>query len=109
MPETGIGLFPDVGGGWFLPRMRGHVGLWLALTGARIKAAGLRAAWASPPTMWRAPVPELKAAIVADPAAVEALLTEFEADAGPPAAGRAPGRDRPPVRGRHAWRRSSRR
>ncbi len=39
MPETGIGLFPDVGGGWFLPRMPGETGIWLALTGARIKAA----------------------------------------------------------------------
>lgn len=39
MPETGIGLFPDVGGGWFLPRMPGQTGIWLALTGARIKAA----------------------------------------------------------------------
>jgi enoyl-CoA hydratase len=36
MPETGIGLFPDVGGGWFLSRMSDHIGLWLALTGARI-------------------------------------------------------------------------
>src|SRR5690606_12462274 len=39
MPETGIGLFPDVGGGWFLPRLPGEVGTWLALTGARLKAA----------------------------------------------------------------------
>lgn len=39
MPETGIGLFPDVGGGWYLPRKRGQVGMWLALTGARIRAA----------------------------------------------------------------------
>ncbi len=39
MPETGIGLFPDVGGGWFLPRMPGQSGIWLALTGARLKAA----------------------------------------------------------------------
>lgn len=39
MPETGIGLFPDVGGGWFLPRLPGEVGMWLALTGARLKAA----------------------------------------------------------------------
>ena len=36
MPETGIGLFPDVGGGWYLSRLTGHVGKFLALTGARL-------------------------------------------------------------------------
>jgi len=44
MPETGIGLFPDVGGAWFLPRMPGRVGLWLALTGARLRSADAVAA-----------------------------------------------------------------
>ncbi len=39
MPETGIGLFPDVGGGWFLSRLEGRVGPYLALTGARIDGA----------------------------------------------------------------------
>ena len=39
MPETGIGLFPDVGGGWYLPRLPGHVGKFLALTGARLDGA----------------------------------------------------------------------
>lgn len=43
MPETGLGLFPDVGGGWFLPRLPGETGMYLALTGARIKAADLYA------------------------------------------------------------------
>jgi enoyl-CoA hydratase len=37
MPETGIGLFPDVGGSFFLPRMQGAIGMYLALTGARLK------------------------------------------------------------------------
>lgn len=44
MPETGIGLFPDVGGGWFLPRLRGYMGTWLALTGARLKGLDVAAA-----------------------------------------------------------------
>ncbi len=39
MPETGIGLFPDVGGGWYLSRLPGRVGQYLALTGARIDGA----------------------------------------------------------------------
>jgi enoyl-CoA hydratase len=39
MPETGIGLFPDVGGSYFLPRMPGKLGVYMALTGARLRAA----------------------------------------------------------------------
>ena len=39
MPETGIGLFPDVGGGWYLSRLSGRVGQFLALTGARMDGA----------------------------------------------------------------------
>ena len=39
MPETGIGLIPDVGGGWFLPRLSGEIGTWLGLTGQRLKAS----------------------------------------------------------------------
>ena len=33
MPETFIGFFPDVGGSYFLPRMSGSLGMYLALTG----------------------------------------------------------------------------
>jgi enoyl-CoA hydratase len=36
MPETGIGLIPDVGGGWHMPRLPGEIGTWLSLTGARL-------------------------------------------------------------------------
>jgi enoyl-CoA hydratase len=39
MPETSIGLFPDVGGGWYLPRLPQGVGEFMALTGARLDGA----------------------------------------------------------------------
>ena len=39
MPETGIGFFPDVGASFFLPRLPGHHGMFLALTGARVQGA----------------------------------------------------------------------
>jgi len=40
MPETGIGLFPDVGGSWVLPRLPHEgLGMYLALTGARLKGS----------------------------------------------------------------------
>ena len=39
MPETGIGLFPDVGGSFFMPKLKGGLGMYLALTGYRLKGA----------------------------------------------------------------------
>ncbi len=39
MPEISIGLYPDVGGSWLLSRMPGKAGLFLALTGAQVRAA----------------------------------------------------------------------
>lgn len=44
MPETGIGLFPDVGGGFFLSRCTGRLGEYLALTGLALSGVEARAA-----------------------------------------------------------------
>ena len=44
MPETGIGFHPDVGGAYFLPRLMGELGVWMGLTGARLKTADCIAA-----------------------------------------------------------------
>lgn len=44
MPETRIGLFPDVGMSWFLARTPGMIGRYLAVTGATLDAAGALAA-----------------------------------------------------------------
>ena len=41
MPETSIGLFPDVGGGWLLANLSLGIGLWLALTGSRLRSYDL--------------------------------------------------------------------
>lgn len=38
MPEAKIGFFTDVGGGYFLSRLRKNIGLYLGMTGARLKA-----------------------------------------------------------------------
>ena len=39
MPETGIGFLPDVAGSFFLPRLDGQLGIYLGLTGKRLKAS----------------------------------------------------------------------
>ncbi len=82
MPETGIGLFPDVGGGWHLSRLHGAVGVWLALTGARIKAAGCEILGIATDVVPSEKIAELKARVIADPEAVETILAELETDPG---------------------------
>ena len=84
MPETSIGLFPDVGGGWFLPRLPGETGMWLALTGARIKAADCLLLGVATDYVEQAKVEALTSALLADPATIDTVITEFEAEAGEP-------------------------
>src|SRR5690606_1567799 len=83
MPETGIGLFPDVGGGWFLPRLPGQTGVWLALTGARLKAADTVALGIHTHFTPSDQVEALKAALTADPGDPSAVAGRFAADPGP--------------------------
>ncbi|WP_333586225.1 enoyl-CoA hydratase/isomerase family protein [Phenylobacterium sp.] len=83
MPETGIGLFPDVGGGWHLPRLPGRAGLWLALTGARIKAADCLALGLATHYVASGALPQLKAEIIAEPQNLDALLAAHGSDPGP--------------------------
>lgn len=84
MPETGIGLFPDVGGSYFLPRCVGEVGMYLALTGARLGLAdSLYAGVATHfvPAVRHAELLE-RIARGATPAEVLATLSMTPADAG---------------------------
>jgi len=76
MPETGIGLFPDVGGGWYLSRLGGRLGQFLALTGARLD--GAEALWTGLATHY---VPsdmlnEIKARIIERPGRISGILSE---------------------------------
>lgn len=79
MPETGIGLFPDVGGGWFLPRLEGELGTWLALTGARLKGADVAAAGIATHFLPSELCPNLKAQLLSADfsAGTEALVDEI--------------------------------
>jgi enoyl-CoA hydratase len=84
MPETGIGLFPDVGAGWWLPKLHGRTGLWMVLTGARLGAADCELLGLATDVVPAGQVEAVKAAMVREPDAIERILTEYEADAGHP-------------------------
>jgi enoyl-CoA hydratase len=74
MPETGIGLFPDVGGGWYLSRLPGRVGQYLALTGARIDGADCLAVGLATHYLPSASLEDVKVAIAANPDDTAAVL-----------------------------------
>ncbi|XP_067371881.1 3-hydroxyisobutyryl-CoA hydrolase, mitochondrial isoform X2 [Channa argus] len=64
MPETAIGLFPDVGGGYFLPRLRGKLGLFLALTGFRLKGRDVQRAGVATHFVESKKIPDLEKELV---------------------------------------------
>ena len=76
MPETGIGLFPDVGGGWHLSRLGGRLGQFLALPGARLDGSGCL--WAGLATHYVPSelLPEIKARIIEKPDRIRGILSE---------------------------------
>ncbi|MCJ8156541.1 enoyl-CoA hydratase/isomerase family protein [Sphingomonas sp. LaA6.9] len=77
MPETGIGLFPDVGGGWHLSRLPGRVGQFLALTGARIDGAECLSLGLATHYLSAEALEDAKARIAADPSRVEGILGQL--------------------------------
>lgn len=83
MPETGIGLFPDVGGGWHLSRLKDRIGPFLALTGARLD--GAECLWAGLATHYlpSAALAEAKARIAQaeEPGSVFAALSVTPSEA----------------------------
>jgi enoyl-CoA hydratase len=88
MPETTIGLFPDVGGTWFLTRCPGELGTYLALTGRRVGLADARYCGYATHAVASVLLAELAAALLAaaprDAAAVEAVLAGFALAPGTP-------------------------
>ncbi|MDB5672381.1 MAG: enoyl-CoA hydratase/isomerase [Alphaproteobacteria bacterium] len=84
MPETSIGLFPDVGGGWHLSRLIGRLPQFLALTGARLDGAECFALGLATHYVAHEDVDQLKADIARDPNRIEAYLAHAQA-APPPA------------------------
>ncbi len=84
MPEGAIGLFPDVGTGWYLPRLPSRIGQFLALTGARLD--GAECLWAGLATHYvvHDRLAEAKALIATEPARMTAILAKHAQE--PPAA-----------------------
>lgn len=83
MPETGIGLFPDVGAGRYLSRLPGRLGQFLALTGARLD--GAESLWAGLATHYLTSdaLDEAKARIAEHPARTGGILADLAADPPP--------------------------
>lgn len=84
MPETGIGLFPDVGGGWYLSRLPGRTGVFLALTGARMDGAECLSLGLATHYLPSERLEEAKTRIAVHPERIAAILTDLSID--PPTA-----------------------
>lgn len=82
MPEVGIGFFPDVGATYALPRRPGRSGIYLALTGERIRAADALALKLATHAVPSKALPEVRDALIAGEP-IEDLLRQASSDPGP--------------------------
>ena len=82
MPETAIGLFPDVGAAWPLSRMPDNIGMYLGLTGRSIGAADAYALGLLTHCIPASRFEEIKAAL-ADTWPVDTVLDDMQVDPGP--------------------------
>jgi enoyl-CoA hydratase len=82
MPETGIGLIPDVGSTFALAQLPGSIGLYLGMTGARLKAADAIAVGLCTHYVPSAQHAALLSALIDTPDAIEATLARFSQNAG---------------------------
>lgn len=89
MPESGIGLFPDVGGSYFLSRLPGDVGMYLAMTGYRMRGADSLHFGVATHYTTRADLADLEEALASTSfdgsgkGAVNEVLARFRRDPGP--------------------------
>lgn len=79
MPETGIGLFPDVGGGWYLSRLAGRLGQFLALTGARLDGSECKEVGLATHYLESDALEEAKERIAENPGRIEGILGQLAA------------------------------
>ncbi len=84
MPETAIGIFPDVGGGRYLSRLRGRMAQFLALTGARLDGSECLKLRLATHYLPSERLEEAKERIIAQPFRVQAILDELSEEDLPP-------------------------
>ncbi len=86
MPESAIGLIPDVGGSYFMPRLPGRLGLYLGLSGARLRGADILYAGIGTAYMPSGRIEEFITALAAtdieDAGDVDRVIASFAEDPG---------------------------
>ncbi|MGH6880008.1 MAG: enoyl-CoA hydratase/isomerase family protein [Hypericibacter sp.] len=83
MPETAIGLVPDVGASYVLPRMPGEIGLFLGLTGTRLGTADAMAVGFGTHHLRRADLDRAEEALASGKDGIDAVLDRYRQVPGP--------------------------